>query len=70
MAGKFIGLADIEDVIKVGRFGELGKRDTLLIDLEQKADYISKIIAEKELREVEMAPFGVFYHIFVTLAAI
>ena len=56
MAAKFIGLADIEDVIKVGRFGELGKRDTILEDLEKKAEHISEIIRQKETLEVEMAP--------------
>jgi len=70
MAAKFIGLADIEDVIKVGRFGELGKRDTILEDLEKKADHISEIIRQKETLEVEMAPAGVFNHIFDTLTAI
>lgn len=49
MASKFIGLNDIEDVIKVGRFGELSKRDILLLDLEEKAKYISQIIDSKEV---------------------
>jgi hypothetical protein len=34
MAESFVGLADIEDVIAVGRFGELSKRDNLLRDLD------------------------------------
>jgi hypothetical protein len=60
MAAKFIGLADLEDVIAVGRFAEIGKRDTLLLDLEKKAAFISELIRQKEEKEVELAPSGVF----------
>jgi hypothetical protein len=67
MAAKFIGLADLEDVIAVGRFGEIGKRDTLMLDLKKKAEFIGELIRQKEVREVELAPEGVFSHLYVTL---
>ena len=70
MASKFIGLSDLEDVIAVGRFGELGKRDTLFLDLEKKAAYIAEIIRQKEEDEVDLAPGGVFNHIYVALTDI
>jgi len=56
MAAKFIGLADLEDVIAVGRFGEIGKRDNLMLDLEKKAEFIDEIIRQKEDLEIELAP--------------
>lgn len=67
MAAQFIGLTDLQDVIAVGRFAEIGKRNTLFLDLEKKGKFISEIITQKEEYEVEMAPRGVFNHIFVTL---
>ena len=70
MAAKFIGLADLEDVIAVGRFAEIGKRDTLLLDLEKKALFIAEIIRQKEDREVELAPEGVYSHLYTTLGDI
>jgi len=70
MAAKFIGLTDLQDVIAVGRFAEIGKRDTLMLDLEKKAKFIAEIINQKEENEVEIAPSGVFNHIFVTLSDI
>jgi len=70
MAAKFIGLADLEDIIAVGRFGEIGKRDTLMLDLEKKAEFIDELIRQKEDREVELAPEGVFSHLYGTLEEI
>lgn len=67
MAAKFIGLADLEDVIAVGRFAEIGKRDNLLLDLEKKAAFIAELVRQKEEKEVQLAPSGVFSHVFTTL---
>lgn len=65
-----MGLSDIESVIHVGRLGELSKRDTMLEDIEAKSKYVSELLKQKELLEVEMAPAGVINFIYRHLSEI
>ena len=70
LAGKFMGLGDIEAVIHVGRLGELDKRDTMLTDIEAKSKYVAELLKKKEVLEVEMAPAGVVNFIYRHLSEI
>ncbi len=59
-----MGLEDIQQIIHVGRLGELDKRDALLADIEAKSARITEILGLKESLEVEMAPAGVVNFIY------
>lgn len=64
LSSEFMGLEDIQQIIHVGRLGELDKRDALLADIEAKSARITEILGLKESLEVEMAPAGVVNFIY------
>lgn len=65
-----MGLADVEQIIRVGRLGDPDTRDVLMEDINAKVLRIKEILKHKEDLEVEMAPAGVVNFIYGNLGDI
>ena len=64
LSSQYMDLSEIEQIIHVGRLGEVEKRDVVMADIEAKSKRLKEIVALKEELEVEMAPAGVVNFIY------